>query len=407
MAKKVKIKMKANELHDADVSYISLVDRPANRIPFRITKAEESTSKEESLMFNLNTLMRKSDPEPQTPAIAAIVIRKEDEAGLKDQLVEAGFSVDSPVEEEEIVIYKQMDFDEDKVVAVKFNDDVMALVTDVKKEFTPFPDSMSFSDNIQAGAFLPGVAMATDVMMDTVRQCLRKSSNPDEAKQKLKAVLDDYKKYVLKLADNLPEMAFKLENIMAIKDENEEAVSKAENELENEGKEDVSKAMNEDKKGKGKCPEGMMWDEGMGKCVAKAKKEEGEENAASASEDKEDKVSKSEEPEGKKEAGNELGELLAAFKSEVLEGINSVKTELEEVKKGTAELKDRIDQVEEVAKSADEAVRGTVRSGSEDGDFVDMSLGNRSRRSSRKSDDGDIWAGVLDDIVPDIAGTGE
>ena len=91
--------------------------------------------------------------------------------------------------------------------------------------------------------------------------------------------------------------------------------------------------------------------------------------------------------------------MLATFKSEVLEGLNGVRTELEEVRKSSDSLKDRLTTVEEVAKSADEAVRGTVSGGGNNN--MDESIGNHSRTmKSGDAKDDDIWAGVLDEVIP-------
>ena len=63
-----KLQLKATELVDTDVNFVSLVERGANRIPFRITKEDEQ-------MLDLHkigrSLFRKAEPKPEIVAVIA------------------------------------------------------------------------------------------------------------------------------------------------------------------------------------------------------------------------------------------------------------------------------------------------------------------------------------------------
>ena len=63
-----KLQLKATELVDTDVNFVSLVTRGANRIPFRITKEDEQ-------MLDLHkiarSLFKTADPKPEIVAVIA------------------------------------------------------------------------------------------------------------------------------------------------------------------------------------------------------------------------------------------------------------------------------------------------------------------------------------------------
>ncbi|MCA0246380.1 MAG: hypothetical protein LCH93_07155 [Proteobacteria bacterium] len=103
--------VKANELSDVDVRFVSLVKRGANRIPFRLTK--EDTSR----MLDFVKLFRKSDeeakpapssaPQPEAPAkeekdpvLAALARLEEGQRALAEsigQLVAKVQKTDAPL----------------------------------------------------------------------------------------------------------------------------------------------------------------------------------------------------------------------------------------------------------------------------------------------------------------------
>ena len=62
-----KLQLKATELVDTDVNFVSLVTRGANRIPFRITKEDEQ-------MLDLHkiarSLFKTADPSPRSSRLS-------------------------------------------------------------------------------------------------------------------------------------------------------------------------------------------------------------------------------------------------------------------------------------------------------------------------------------------------
>ena len=385
MSKRI-VKQNANELHDAEVSWISLVDRPANRIPFRIMKAEKPEDKRSTAMINmgLNGLFATSKQDKASPSISAIVLKAEDQERMLPLLKEAGFTVDDlDTDTDGVVIVKQEDFDVDAVVTVKLKNDTAVILSNVEKAFTPYPDTLNFEEKLKAAGFFPSVSMATEALMDTVSAIMLDARSPDEVKTKMDQAIQSYSTFVLNLTDALPVTAFKIE-ALELPDEGAEAVDTG-------AAEGAAKA-----EGAGGAPEGGEDASGG----TPAKKEEapaadtaGGEGTAAKGEATDKEVTK--EGEGTGELAS-LIEMIGAMKSELTEGLTGVRGDLEKVKADTEGFANRIEQVEATAKSAETAVKGTVVTGGEAG-ASDSSGGEDvefDSAMSRKSDDSDgIWAG--------------
>lgn len=214
------VKVKAKELFDGEISWLSLVKRGANRLPIKILKSEEDVH----MGIDLGSrLFSKRDGEVATPVtkemtIAAVVIRKDEEA--TDQLIEKvkslGFDVDNREEDDEGITLKQASWDgpEDQMIAMRLNDDIgVILGGTAKKFFDPFSDSMSFIENVGAKGFFPGVQMASEALLATTMGIMRNSEDRKDAAGLIEKALDDHKQFVMALTKSLPKVAFKLEDL--------------------------------------------------------------------------------------------------------------------------------------------------------------------------------------------------
>jgi len=432
--------MNAKELEDAKVSFISLVTRPANRIPFRITKSDNDNSKDGSLpMFNLSSVFKRDgEPSKQVPTVTALAIRKEDADKLLPILVEKGFKTDNTIEREDALILKQVDdFNEDEVMAFKMSDDVVAMVSNVQKSFQPYTDSISFAENIAGAGFMPGVFTATDALMDTFHNILRKADNSTDVRADMAKAIGEFGSFVTALATDLPEVVFKLEGNLIAKEEGEtetvaettedetsadeansdEATADAEQTseessqttetaqdevadtaaTEDAGTEETTQKSEADVAAEeasaiNEAVAGDIDQDILNPNVTKGEGDEsGESETESTDTDKDETVSKD-------DSNSELMTLLKSMQTQIEDGLSGVKTSLVAVEKSNEELTTRISAVEKVAKSADEAVNGTVVVGS---DVVHSeSLGNQSRTMKKNDADDSLWEGTsLDSIV--------
>lgn len=417
MAKKIKISMEARELENADVAFISLVNRPANRIPFRVTKSDPMEDDDMSINMSGPKKVQKRDSAPIASAIGALVIKSEHVEELKPALEDAGFSMFDGVENEGVTVFKQADYVEDDTVPMQISDDVTVLVTQ-KANFEPYPESMDFGENLKSSGFMPSVYQATDVMVDTIRNVLYKSDSMDEAATNIRVVLKDFTKYVGNLADNVPLTVFKLDEVLNTKKEEEDPAPTGDAEgdpkAEDKSADAVAKKGDEGdagdegtdadtggdagdtgdeavaKKGDEEITEAVAGDLAEG--VKNAKKEdsgttEAEANAGDGDEAAAAAVAKDEDNKGGDDPMATVLNAINAMKTDLTQAIGDVQKDVESVKKDSGELQSRLDNIEKVAKSADQAVRGTVLQGSEDGDG-DLDI----QTEVKKSDD--PWAGV-------------
>jgi hypothetical protein len=418
-----KIKAKANAMEDADVHYISLVTRPASRIPFRLTKSEDDPESEAGFMLNLSKMFKRDGEAPQQGvALVGVVLQRKHEEYLAPQIEKLGLKVDDRVEQDDIVILRQGEID-DECVAIKHGV-IGALYRDlpeqVKKAFDPYSESDDFDENM-ALSFLPGMSAATEALFDTVIAVLRTAESPEDARSRIESNIDKYKSAVMDMASGLPEMAFKLEGLnleeFVEKEETPEAdVEAAAEEAPAEESAPIippeapEAAAEEAPADEGEAPAEEAAEEAA---PVEAAKDDGltpEERETlkgvhieEIDEPSTETVSKSESSEeSEQEDESDISALLTSFKSEVLEAISSVKSEVGELKSKQAELTEKVNDTAAIAERARKAVKGTVRSGSDADDRVrNESLGTRSRKGESK--DESTWGGTaLDRIVGDF-----
>ena len=391
--KTIKIRMKANELSEADVSFVSLVTRPANRIPFKVLKSEDVGEKK--MAIRIGDLF-KTKEDTQKLGILGALIRKEDTDRLSPILKSVGMKTDSFEENDGIVIYKQADYEgTEEVAPIKINDDLIVLV-EAKKYFDAWPAGAPLTVSVDAQLFYPGVSLATDVLKSMVDKALFDARNAEEFKTKMKEVVGQYSKYVMGLADMLPDIVFKAEAEFGKelqktkekvlpndikKSDTKEAASEGVEMTTDVNKDDPSEK--EEVKVEKAEHEACDMEDGTkghmvdGKCVAKTAK--AKEEAAVAEETVVTEVVAEVKTPDFMAAIAEMNKALQA-------GLAAV---TEQVTKSVDSINQRIDGVEKVAKSADQAIRGTaVRKGEEE--VGDQALGTVSRK---KGDDG-IWGGT-------------
>lgn len=132
-----KVRVKANKLENPTVRYISLVQRGANRIPFRIIKLD----KEKEMTIDLGSMFKrvqKSEPAATTTedevdtsetTVAALVIEKSDQ-NVEEILKSAGFDVGNKTTGEDgTVVYTLAEVaDGEQTHIFKMSDGLLAIV---------------------------------------------------------------------------------------------------------------------------------------------------------------------------------------------------------------------------------------------------------------------------------------
>lgn len=211
-----KLKFNAVKMSDAHVSHISLVERGANRIPFKVIKQENHMSQFAGI--DLGNLFGTRKSEAKAPEVVAVVTMKgEGFESIKKQVEEAGFAVSDVKEMEDgSMVFKQGEGEFEDGTVIRLNDDI-AIVT---KGFSPYnmdvsAGDVSFADQCAAKGFYPGVDAIMNTLSDAVRNITYNAKDPNEAKVAVTKLFSEASAYVAAFVGSLPVKAFKLETCYA------------------------------------------------------------------------------------------------------------------------------------------------------------------------------------------------
>lgn len=344
--------MKATEMKKAQVVRISLVERAASRIPFRVTKQEKPMNI--ANMVDLASVFKREKPAATQAEIVGVVTMKSEKlADITAQITEAGFAVEkSEVMEDGSVVFAQAEDLTGEASVVRISDDAAIVVKGLRPYSMDITtgDGTTFADMCKAQGFYPGVGTMVDVLRNSVLTVAEKSDNPGKAATAVSKMFDEAKAYAVSLVNALPSKAFKLEFVGT--DPEPAPAVKAEGEPEAD-------------------PEG--------EAAAGGDPEVKPEDAAAA-------ATGEQAPVAKAEADTKLDALLASVQA-LGDKINGMETSVTSVNKSVKDLTDRVQEAEQVAKSAREAVEGTVVMGGDAGD---------SSQTARKSDRGQYRGREID-----------
>jgi len=208
-----KLKLQATKLESPSVSYISLVERGANRVPFRIIKEHKS----ENGMIDLDKIFKRDStpaqevektepaqaPEPtaDSPTIVGLVVEKSDKLPEVIQILkDAGFQVESQEEQEDgTVVFKQAESIEGADV-LRLNSNLLALTKNFPK--------VSVGVVAKAEGFIPGVDMAFGGMFEAVQGLMISEESAEEKVQKLEQMCGDVKSLLSSHLTHIPRQVF-------------------------------------------------------------------------------------------------------------------------------------------------------------------------------------------------------
>lgn len=204
-----RIKKKLVRMSDAEPRFISLVDRSASQIPFRITKSlGKNTTKEQNM--DLSSLKRifKSEPAAVEPTIVAVVVGNgKNLENIKKALGEAGLKTDHVAHEDGTVSFSQVEKAEDlNGDIVKMSDNLLVVV----KGFSSYANGQlkSFNDRLAIQNYYSGLTLGTDALRQAFYDAVDGAGTPEEAQVNISAVLEDFSSYVKGLVESLPEVCF-------------------------------------------------------------------------------------------------------------------------------------------------------------------------------------------------------
>jgi hypothetical protein len=221
-------KTKATKMSDARVSFISLVERGANRIPFKIIKQENGMTGKPFAGIDLGNLFtQKAETGPMPVELLGVATMQDDDyqhvlKGLSD----CGLKIDAPVAQDDgSVVLKQVEgVVEGGGSIVRLNEHI-ALVT---KNFTPYMmdiqvGDISFAEAVSEQGFYPGASTVLGVLSSSVMKSLEESTNPAETAAQVGVLFDEARQYISSLVEALPAVAFKLDGLVILPDESDPA----------------------------------------------------------------------------------------------------------------------------------------------------------------------------------------
>lgn len=205
MKQKKQVTVKACELLDGDVQLISMVGRPANRIPYGLMKSEKGDNQ----MFDLNLAnLFKSEQKQAAPVVTAVLVKGEASTEMLAVLKEQGFLVDEVQKTDEgVSVYPQEHEYRGEVTLVKLTEDVALAVPMVKA-------AGSFAEMAAAHGFYPSINIATDLLQCELHRAIEKSDSPNEAATRVGELLSDFGGYMQTMVKGLPAIVFKTEQAL-------------------------------------------------------------------------------------------------------------------------------------------------------------------------------------------------
>lgn len=298
---------------------------------------------------------KKEEAATPTSVLALAVEKREDMEPVRKALTDAGFNVDTEVERDDgTVLFQQVEkFDETTARIYKVSGEVIALLDgsvvqkSAEKGFVKdLFGSLGYIPSMEEAA----AAVCKSVMAESVNAT---AENFEQFQTMMKADFGDLADYISDTMTSIPEALLSLEL--------PQAVAKAAAEGEGEGEGDQVPA----KKAEGEGDE------------APAKKAEGEGEGAAP-------VVTGLEP-----VLAQLGDLATVVKG-ISDAVKATQDDLTTVKDSQKELADKVGEVEEVAKAANEAVGGTIVGAEPAGDKAPT-----SRIPVQKAED-DPYSGTFD-----------
>lgn len=336
----MKKKIKATELINGDIEYVSLVKNGAIRAPFKIIKSEKGN------MVKFENLFGKE----QASVVSAIAVSKSaDLEKAKARIEKAGYSIESMEEQDGAFVFKQEDEVGEHDVAMKVDED-LAVIVNTQKSFSSYDyTEQSFSKLYAQAGVIPSLDTMMSVLWEVILNILHEGdySSPEEYASAVKKAVKEFSNGVVSLVQNVPVTAFKIE--------------KAETATKSETKEDtVSES---------KVKEDVVKEEAAEEVIEEVEKQEdqpegeaSQEQSQKEEEEKEEEVVEEEEAAEEAVEKQESSDVLSILKglSEDISGLRKEMEDLGEIKKSVKELEGQITEVREQAQKAEDAVTGVT-----------------------------------------------
>jgi hypothetical protein len=203
-------------LHDVDVTHVSLVDRPANRTPFKFVKREDGadTKGEFPMHIQLKNLFGS-----RSPQVTSVIAKSEATAkAAAALLMEGGEGVLTETDGVFVVRKSGTEPTEtEQLVHAGTATGVAYTVDNLRKSLALYDmDTQSFDEAVKAEGFVPSLMIGMDALHTTIRNIAmdEDTKSPDDMRGKVAKALSDFSTYIEAMIGELPETAFKFEKAL-------------------------------------------------------------------------------------------------------------------------------------------------------------------------------------------------
>ena len=211
-------KHKRKLLHDVDVTHVSLVDRPANRTPFKFVKREDGTETKGDFPMNITL---KNLFGTRGPLVTSVIAKSEAQARGAAVLLMDGDKAEISETDGMFVVRKSgtQPTDTEQLVHAGNAVGIAYTVDNLKKSLSLYDmEAATFGDAVKTEGFVPGLMIGMDALHTVIRNIAmdEDTKSPDDMKNKVSKALGEFGGYIETLISELPVQAFKFEKALMV-----------------------------------------------------------------------------------------------------------------------------------------------------------------------------------------------
>lgn len=210
-------KQKVRRLIDVEVSHVSLVDRPANRTPFKFVKRDGNTETDGAFPMNI-TLKNMFGSRPAE--VTSVIANTEAKAiAVAKAIMDAGEVVVS--ETDGVFVARKRGTTasaDERAIHLGKAAGVAYTIANLRKELVLYDmeGTDNFDEAVKKEGFVPGLMVGMEALHTTIRNIAMsdKASSAEAFRTGVSKAIADFGTYVDSMIDALPEKAFKFEKAM-------------------------------------------------------------------------------------------------------------------------------------------------------------------------------------------------
>lgn len=354
------VTVRARSLKNAEASFISVVDRGANRLPIRMLKNEGEN------MFDLNKLfLRGSQKSEQTqPAVMGVLVPEDSAQGyaaaLKSDSQEV-FVLDTDTDGVKFVSLKEEASLEGAMILQGSTETSPAIVVDTAQKMLSdfgFDPEQGFAGSVISHGFYTNLDGAMRVLFDAMWTVMETAEPGEAPVERVQTLLSEFTAYVTSLMQTVPMEAFKMEKLQPV-EVSQDSESNTEGEA-SKGEGDLEGGAEGEATVEGATTEGEAVVEGE----ASTEGGEVESGAAVVEGSAEGDAPVVEAGEASKSEGDDaLAQILAQI-STFGEQLNGIKSEISTVKETVTQQGEELQTVREGVQKAEQAAQEAIESAS-------------------------------------------